>query len=236
MISTVLNRAGISIDIASNGEEAIKILKEKGPNYYDLVLMDINMPIMDGFTATKKIRELKGMQRLPIVSLTALVLEHEIEKMKEVGMDAFLPKPINIGKLYTIFEKFIGRKEEHKEHKAHSKIKEIDGLDIETGLKMSGGNPIFYQELLREFLDVYGDSGKAAKTLYKQQRLEAIKQLMLDVMGLSGTIGAKDLYRAANEIYKLYLYNKLSLLPSFLDEYDKQMERVKASIEKYLQM
>ncbi len=237
MIATVLQRAGISSDIASNGEEAIEIIEEKGPRYYNLVLMDINMPIMDGFTATKKIRELEGATKLPIVSLTALVLDHEIEKMKECGMDAFLPKPINVGKLYTVFDRFVGKKdEESRANKVHiSTGQHIDGLDIDTGLKMSGGNPIFYREVLREFLEVYGESGKAAKTLYKQHRLEAIKQLMLDVMGLSGTIGAKELYSAANEIYKLYLYNKLTLLPGFIDKYNTEMERIKSSIERYLE-
>lgn len=236
MISTVLQRAGIYVDIASNGEEAIKILKNKGSSYYDIVLMDINMPIMDGFTATRKIRELKNMQKLPIVSLTALVLEHEIEKMKECGMDAFLPKPINVGKLYTILDKFVGRAgdEKSRARRSESSSEKIDGLDINTGLNMSGGNPIFYKEVLREFLAVYGESANAAKNLYQQHKLEAIKQLMLDVMGLSGTIGAKDLYTTANEVYKLFLYNKLSLLPEFIDNYTKEMDRVKRAIETYL--
>ncbi len=239
MISTILDKAGIYSDIASNGEEAIDKIRENGANYYDLVLMDINMPIMDGFTATKKIRAIEGTERLPIVSLTALVLEHEIEMMKEVGIDAFLPKPINVGKIYTIFELFLekNKKDKHFQKSTEETLdrEELDGLDIEVGLKMSGDNPIFYKEILKEFLDVYGESGKVAKTLYEQQRLEAIKQLALDIMGLAGSIGAKDLYRAANEIYKLYLYNKLSLLPGFLKKYNEEIEKVKRSIEKYLQ-
>ncbi len=236
MIDTVLRRAGIYIDIASNGEEALHMIEDKGSKYYDLVLMDINMPIMDGFTATKKIRELQGVQSLPIVSLTALVLEHEIDKMKASDMDAFLPKPINIGKLYTVLDIFVGKnRDKAKDNIAVSQHKrDIDGLDIDVGLKMSGGNPIFYRELLKEFLEVYGESGKVAVSLYEQKRLEALQQLMLDIMGLSGTIGAKDLYHAANEIYKLYLYNKLELLPGFIKKYNEEMERVKNSILEYL--
>ena len=236
MITTVLNRAGILTDIASNGEEAIEVIKTKGADYYDLVLMDINMPIMDGFTATEKIREIEGTQKLPIVSLTALVLEHEIEKMKESGMDAFLPKPINIGKLYNVFEIFIGKHGDRKQNIKVNKLQttSIDGLDIESGLLHSDGNMILYKEVLKEFLEVYGTSDKAMEALYEQQRLEALKQLSLDIMGLAGTIGAKELYRAANEIYKLFLYNKLSLLPNFVRDYSYEIKKVRKGIEQFL--
>jgi len=236
MITTVLNRAGILTDIASNGEEAINMIIEKGPDYYDLVLMDINMPIMDGFTATKKIRELEGTEDLPIVSLTALVLEHEIEKMKDAGMDAFLPKPINLGKLYHTFEIFIGKQKDKKKNTKIDKLshKNIEGLDIETGLAHSNGNIILYKEILKEFLEVYGTSDNAMQTLYKQKQFDALKQLSLDIMGLAGTIGAKNLYRSANEIYKLFLYNKLSLLPNFLKEYSVEIKKTKHAIEKFL--
>jgi len=236
MITTVLNRAGILTDIASNGEEAIEIIKNKGINYYDLILMDINMPIMDGFTATKKIREMEGAERLPIISLTALVLDHEIERMRKSGMDAFLPKPINIGKLYKVFEIFIG-KQSHK--KQNTKINElqisdIDGLDIKRGLSNSNSNIILYKEILKEFIEVYGGSDNAMMTLYKQKKFDALKQLSLDLMGITGTIGAKELYKTANEIYKLFLYNKLSLLPIFLRDYSRELKKVEKGIKQLL--
>jgi len=236
MITAVLNRAGILTDIASNGEEAIEIIKDKGINYYDLVLMDINMPIMDGFIATKRIREMEGSEKLPIVSLSALVLDHEIERMKECGMDAFIPKPINIGKLYKIFEIFIVKQKNKKQHiKANElKIANIDGLDIKRGLSNSNGNIILYKEILKEFLEVYGSSDNAMTTLYKQEKFDAIKQLSLDIMGITGTIGANELYRTINEIYKLFLYNKLSLLPMFLKEYSRELKKVEKGIKQFL--
>jgi len=236
MVMTVLKRANIEVVSARNGLEAIETIRKEGLDAFDMVLMDINMPIMDGFTATMKIREMPGSEKLPIVSLTALVLDHEIEKMKDAGMDGFLPKPINVGKLYKAFEIFVGRRKSAQKESAHSRksgFGEIEGVDTDVGLSHCNGNHIFYKELLKEFLDVYGESGMAAQRLYEQKRLEPLKQLSLDVMGLAGTIGAKELYRAANEIYKLYLYNKLSLLPRYIDEYQTEMEKVKRGIEEY---
>ena len=238
MVSTVLERANIEVCSAKNGVEAIEKIKEEGAEAFDMVLMDINMPMMDGFTATMKIRQMPGSQKLPIVSLTALVLDHEIEKMKDAGMDGFLPKPINVGKLYKAFEIFVGcRKSAQKEpaQNRRSGFGEIEGVDTDVGLSHCNANQIFYKELLKEFLDVYGESGMVAQRLYEQKRFEPLKQLSLDVMGLAGTIGAKELYRAANEIYKLYLYDKLSLLPKYIDEYQAQMEKVKRGIEEYFE-
>jgi len=68
------------------------------------------MPIMDGFQASLNIRSDEKFNKLPIVSLTALVLDSEIEKMYQSGINAFLPKPLKLGQLYTVFEMFLGHK------------------------------------------------------------------------------------------------------------------------------
>ena len=100
VLSALLLPAGVKVSVANNGQEAVDMLKEKQMTF-DLVLMDINMPVLDGYAATELIREDQRFDRLPIVAFTALVLDSEIEKMYDCGLNAFLAKPLNIGKLYT---------------------------------------------------------------------------------------------------------------------------------------
>ncbi len=230
----LLQYSQMEITTASNGQEAVDIVKERGPSSFDLILMDINMPVMDGYTATENIREIDGATTLPIVALTALVLENEIQKMRSCGMNAYLPKPINVGRLYTVFATFIGKRVSSTEETPRFEIASIDGIDIREGLEHSNNNPLLYREILSEFLDVYSQSGELMKKLQKEQRYVQLKQLSLDIMGLAGSIGADKLQKLANEIYKLFLYNKTDLLPKFIEEYNTELNRVIEGIKKYL--
>ncbi|SFV61590.1 Sensory box histidine kinase/response regulator [hydrothermal vent metagenome] len=235
VLINILDKSGIEIIVANNGLEALDLIIEDKIDF-DLVLMDINMPVMDGYTATEKLREMPIFDELPIVAFSALVLDSEIKKMYDCGMNAFLSKPINMGKMYSAFELFLdinmsGRRELLPEEED---ISEIDGLNIEEGINYSNGNPAIYMEVLSEFLEAYGDSGEAFEKLVKENRNEQIKMLSLDMKGLTGAIGAKDMFFQVNEIHKLFIYNNQHLLHKYIDSYKKELERLKKAIHKYL--
>ena len=235
MILRVLENSGIELDTAENGREAVEKIIEKGPESYDLVLMDINMPIMDGYRATEEILMIPGSQKLPIVALTALSTESEIERMARCGMRAYLPKPLHLGKLYTIFKMYLKYRPQKKKIPNKSLLPtKLDGIDIEEGLRHVDNNLIIYQEILEEFLQIYGDSGQKAMKYLSEHRLEELKQLNLDVMGLAGTIGAKEVYHASYMIHRVFGYNKLPLLQHYVRDYQEAIERVKRSIKLYL--
>ncbi|HSR74664.1 MAG TPA: response regulator, partial [Sulfurovum sp.] len=111
VLISLLQPSGIHITVANNGQEAVDMVKERKTKF-DLVLMDINMPIMDGYAATQMIRLDRKFDGLPIVAFTALVLDSEIQKMFNSGINAFLAKPLNIGKLYTALSFYLCEKEE----------------------------------------------------------------------------------------------------------------------------
>lgn len=99
-----LEKAGLEYVIVSNGQEAVDIVTQGGQ--FSAVLMDCMMPVMDGFTATRKIREWeaeKGLKKIPIIALTASVLDEDIAHCFEAGMDAYLPKPYKSKQLFDIF-------------------------------------------------------------------------------------------------------------------------------------
>jgi CheY-like chemotaxis protein len=198
--------------------------------------MDINMPVMDGYMATQKIRDHSRFDRLPIVAFTAFVLDSEVEKVFASGMNAFLQKPLNLGKLYSAFNMFIGA-EIADERKNISSVaqKKIDGLDIREGIRLASGSEALYIEVLKEFLEAYGESGELFGKLVREKRFEQIKMLTLDMKGLTGTIGAKDMYREVDEIYKLFIYNNQSKLPLHVDIYTKELSRLKQAISQYLE-
>ncbi len=104
----LLEKVGFSVDTASDGQEAVSAFSDK-TKHYDLILMDIRMPVMDGFTAT---REIRGMDRpdardIPIIAMTANAFEDDIRRSFEAGMNEHLAKPINPQKLYETLAKFI---------------------------------------------------------------------------------------------------------------------------------
>ena len=106
IILGLLEESGIHIDIACNGEVALQKYNDS-PNIYDLILMDIEMPIVNGWDVTKKIRETN--KEIPIVAFTANVMYHDIEKAKEIGMNDHLSKPVDVEKFYAILLKYIGK-------------------------------------------------------------------------------------------------------------------------------
>ncbi len=100
--SSLLNDQGVVVDIAQNGREACEMLLQKGAGYYDAVLMDIQMPVMDGYEATYRIRHIKDneLSVIPIIAMTANAYEEDREAAGSVGMDSYISKPIDTQKLY----------------------------------------------------------------------------------------------------------------------------------------
>ena len=101
----ILERAGATIDVAANGAEAVRMLRER-PDAYRLVLMDVQMPVMDGYTATRVIRRELGLT-LPILAMTAGVMESERADCLAAGMDDFIPKPLDIDEMMQTLARYL---------------------------------------------------------------------------------------------------------------------------------
>lgn len=108
---TVLEMAGVETEHADNGEVAIQMFEDREQGYYDAILMDIRMPVMDGLEATKRIRTLgrADSRSIPIIAMTANAFDEDMKKSIESGMNGHLSKPIDIEKLYKVLQETIGR-------------------------------------------------------------------------------------------------------------------------------
>lgn len=110
--SAILKEEGMYVDEAENGEIAVDKIRNSEPGYYDIVLMDIQMPVMDGYQATKAIREFTNTElaNIPIVAMTANAFDEDRKKAMEVGMNDYIFKPISVSKLLDIICRLFGER------------------------------------------------------------------------------------------------------------------------------
>jgi len=206
----LLEQSGIIIDIANNGQEAVNKYN-KNPNKYELILMDIQMPIMDGYEATKQIREIN--QDIPIVALTANAMKMDIDKTISSGMNNHLNKPIEVEKLYEILLKYITKKVDEKsldiEVEEDITIPIFYNIDINRGLEHLANSKKLYLKLLNDF-----------KKDYKELNLDnldetSFKLKIHTLKGLLGNIGATSLYNITKELDDT---QNMDLLPKFYEQ------------------
>ena len=104
----ILEEAGLIVDTAEDGEFAVKAVEENGTDAYDFILMDIQMPVMDGYEATKAIRALPGGDQVTIIALSANAFEEDIQKSLSLGMNAHVAKPIDVNNLFETMKALLG--------------------------------------------------------------------------------------------------------------------------------
>ncbi|GIT99144.1 response regulator [Sulfurovum sp. TSL1] len=233
VLLNLLHLSEMNISVANNGQEAVDMVKQSEIPF-DLVLMDINMPIMDGFAATQTIRLDSQYDAMPIVAFTALVLESEIDKMFNCGINAFLSKPLNIGKLYTVFSTYLGDAESEKKDSEPKETLSYQGINIHEGISHANNSEALYREILKEFTTAYGTSDEIFTKLIKEHRYEQVKMLCVDMRGLTGAIGAEDMHDLINDILHQILYKKYELLANYDEKYKSGIQTLNRSIEQYI--
>lgn len=234
-IVDILGKSELKLSVAGNGQEALDLLHET-EGKIDIIFMDINMPVMDGYSAAEIIRKNHRFNQTAIIFLSALVSEHEIEKMLDCGMNGYLAKPIQIGSLYTVLTEFLDHSNIFKEslNSIEISLPLFDGLDIENGLSHVGDNIIFYKQVLQEFVDAYAQSDVTFERLVREQRYGQIKILCMEMKGLTGTIGAQKMHVVINEIHQYLIYKKPERLDNYIDRYKAELTGLNKSIAAYL--
>jgi len=206
----ILARAGIKVFVAGSALAAIKIVETKP---LDLILMDLQMPDMDGFQATHIIRDRLQQKNLPIIAMTAHAMTGDRERCLEAGMNEHLAKPVDPDALYTTLDHWLTRTTNDKTAtpvrgsapEADSVLPEtIPGVDIKFGLSRIGGNRTLYLKLLQEFVaDHQHDIDLLNKALDKNNQPEA-RRIAHTLRSVSGTLGAKAVEHAA-EVLEIVL-------------------------------
>jgi CheY-like chemotaxis protein len=213
----ILEGAGLNVALATNGQEAVNAVKE---NEYDAVLMDVQMPVMDGYTATCEIRKEDRFQALPIIAMTAHAMAGDEDKSLQAGMNGHVTKPIDPDQLFATLQRWIQPGEKRVTAQkptvsvetpggenvvsADGKLPEsLPGFDLATGLERLRGNESLYHKLLIDFGAKYTEAAGEIHKALDSKDLKQAHSMIHNLKGLAGNLAATGLQTAAVNLEKL---------------------------------
>jgi PAS domain S-box-containing protein len=197
----LLEEAGLLIDIANNGKEAVEAIKDKGEEFYDAVLMDLQMPVMDGYEATEHIRKKLKFSTQIIIAMSADAMVGVKERCIKVGMNDYLTKPIDPSRLFSVLKKWL--KIDDVEMNVPTTNKEqinIEGIDTVNGIARVGGNLKVYSNILKKFCKNSVNSAIEIKDAIYKKDVELAERIAHTIKGVAGNIGADALYKTASKL------------------------------------
>ena len=200
----LLQNEGATVDVAIGGQEGVDAVLS-GVTEYDLVLMDVQMPSIDGLEATKRIRAKSGFAQLPIIAMTANVYLSDQEACLQAGMNAHLGKPLDSEKIIECILHFTKPTSASvlQQPNVIATIKDDTGADhktLESILKRFGGNATFFKRLLTSFETNFEQQLLSLQDAVDKKDWDALLALLHTLKGTSGTAGLSSLYQMVCEL------------------------------------
>ena len=241
----ILEEVGIKVMVASTGSEAIEFLKNSA---YDIVLMDIQMPEMDGYTATDKIRNELKLNNLPVIAMTAHAMAGDKEKCIKAGMDDYISKPIDPRALFLklmdhVTPEMTNNLDKQSDKKADllsndmrdsiagSLPDSLPGLDIKSGVARFMGNIGLYMELLESFSKDNKKAVNKINTMIKNREIKKTLNYLHTIKGASGNLSAMKLHKLSKKLEtSLIKHGKADT--KLLENYEKAFTEVAKSLKK----
>jgi len=214
----ILQGVGLNVTVANDGQKGVEAAKKK---QYDAILMDIQMPVMDGYTASREIRNLKSeIRNVPIIAMTAHAMAGDEQKSIEAGMNDHVTKPIDPDQLFGTLQKWIkpiaeptvvqkstvrdAPAEPDQEVPVEDDLPEsLPGFDLATGLSRLRGNKRLYRKLLLDFSANYCGIASDIRKALAAKNYTQTHSLVHNLKGLAGNLAATDLQAAAVAMEKL---------------------------------
>jgi signal transduction histidine kinase/CheY-like chemotaxis protein len=201
----LLSRAGIEVTIAKHGLEGVELLAAR-PTDFDGVLMDIQMPVMDGYTATREIRKDERFTDMPMIAMTANAMAGDRERALDAGMNDHVAKPIDVKELFEVLERWIELPEARRAQAASAvettaavgrELPDIPGIDTKAGLTRVGGSMAVYRKILDKFRETQADAPARIRAALAADDRTTAQREAHTLKGVAGNIGAEDLLAAA---------------------------------------
>jgi PAS domain S-box-containing protein len=213
----ILESAGLNVSLANNGQEGVSAVKE---NNYDAILMDIQMPVMNGYEATREIRKDERFKDLPIIAMTAHAMAGDEDKSLQSGMNGHITKPIDPDQMFATLLKWIKPSEKRTtaqkpvvsaEPSDEDKVISIEEelpeslprFDLADGLKRLQGNKRLYRKLLLSFAMDYNEVANEIREALEAEDFDRAHSLVHNLKGLAGNLAATELQAAAVSMEKL---------------------------------
>ncbi|HEX6736058.1 MAG TPA: PAS domain S-box protein [Azonexus sp.] len=207
----LLRSVGLQVDLAGNGEEAVRMAGERR---YDVILMDMQMPVMDGLAATRLIRSSETGSRVPILAMTANAFSEDRQRCLDAGMNDHIAKPVDPGKLFACLIKWLplggsGQPAatapprppaDNGGQGLPGQLAAVPGLDIDAGLRAVRGRVASYRRLLNSFIAQHGEDDRQIGIALAGNRPGDASHLAHALKGAAGTLGLTDIHRAATRL------------------------------------
>ncbi|MBF0455343.1 MAG: response regulator [Magnetococcales bacterium] len=241
----ILAGVGLEVHMAEDGVEALRRVAEES---YDVVLMDIQMPKMDGLEATRQIRRRSGLEELPIIAMTAHAIVGDREKSLEAGMNDHVTKPINRKALFSTLMQWmkpfdrtrVKRPELATPSPDAEEIylpKQIPGIDLVAAMNRLGGNRRLLLSLLREFERDFAESGQKIRQALAVGQPDGRKRaqaLIHSVKGMAGNLSALALFERAQALESSLEQTEADpRIAGLVDQFEEKMVEVVASIQSF---
>ncbi len=232
----LLESAGLEVVEADDGKKAVDLV---GAGDIDAVLMDIQMPVMDGLTATQLIRREPRFASLPIIAMTAHAMQGDREKSLEMGMNDHITKPIDPDMLFATLSKWlnkavqsqVGRYEDDGGEDGRIVLpKRLEAIDIDEGLRRLGGNRKLYRDLLVKFRATYREADKQIAASVAQGDTAEARRLAHTIKGIAGNLGASKLFSEAGRLENLLQQGELDHLAERLGIFGQALATVVHSL------
>ena len=232
----ILQGAGIRVDVANNGAEAVgKVSRTR----YDGVLMDCQMPVMDGFEATRQIRADGRFHDLPILAMTANAMSGDRELCLEAGMNDHIGKPIDINQLFVSLARWIQPSDplgnavagaDTRSVAQKMDLPDIPRLDLTQAMRRMGGNTKLMRKLIDRFGQTQNDAIARIQSAIDRQDLETATREAHTVKGLAGNIGASQLLALAGIVEGLLRHGPMDELPAALMDMAQELDLILGQI------
>ncbi len=232
----ILIGAGVSVDVANNGQAAVEAVDNKE---YDIVFMDIQMPVMGGYEATYLIRKNEKFKELPIIAITANAMSGAKESCLKSGMNGYISKPIDPDELYKALVEWIkpGIREADQEEilsdnnsKAVKLPEKIEGINIQSALLRLRGNKVLLKDILIDFAEAYASVTQQIESEIEKGNFATAERVAHTVKGVAGNISADALHSAASELERGIRESKGDY-SSMLSAFHSSLQQVLESIE-----